>query len=48
MNASTQLLLLGAFAAPALGQANAGPTLTGRLQFQTLSARIVVQDELTP
>lgn len=31
-----------------LGQANPGPALTGRLQFRELSARIVVQDELTP
>lgn len=27
-------------------QASAGPDLTGRLQFQQLSARVVVQDEL--
>jgi hypothetical protein len=27
---------------------DAGPTLSGRLRFQQLDARIVVQDELTP
>jgi len=30
------------------GQANAGAAMTGRLRFQQLEARIVVQDDLTP
>jgi hypothetical protein len=42
---ATDLLYVGV---RLFGQADAGPTLSGRLQFQQLSARIVVEDDLTP
>ena len=42
---ATDLLYVGV---RLLGQASAGPTLAGRLQFQQLDARIVVKDDLTP
>jgi len=42
---ATDLLYVGV---RLFGQANAGPAMTGRLKFQRLDARIVVQDELTP
>lgn len=42
---ATDLLYVGV---RLFAQAAAGPTLTGRLRFQQLDARIVVQDDLTP
>lgn len=42
---ATDLLYVGVRLSAA---ANAGPTLSGRLRFRQLDARIVVQDELTP
>jgi hypothetical protein len=42
---ATDLLYVGV---RLFAQADAGPALAGRLRFQQLGARIVVQDELTP